>query len=59
MSEGLFISSSHHKYNEKIKFVFQFYITETQCELYCRDLLFMALFLESPDRMGLQGNTLH
>ena len=35
--------------------IFQFFIVETQCELYCRDLLFMSLFLESPNRMGLQG----
>lgn len=34
-----------------------FFIVETQCELYCRDLLFMSLFLESPNRMGLQEKT--
>ncbi|XP_076115197.1 dynein axonemal assembly factor 3-like [Mytilus galloprovincialis] len=34
-----------------------FYIIETQCELYCRDLLFMSLFLEPPNRMGLQEKT--
>lgn len=38
--------------------LFQFYIIETQCELYCRDLLFMSLFMEPPNRMGLQGRPL-
>lgn len=34
-----------------------FYIVEAACELYCRDMLFMSLFLQSPDRMGLQEKT--
>lgn len=34
---------------------FQFYILENALELYARDMLFLSLSLETPKRMGLQG----
>ena len=35
--------------------IFQFYVLENNLELYARFMLFMAVTLEAPDRMGLQG----
>lgn len=35
----------------------QFYVLENALELYARDMLFLALSLETPQRMGLQGES--
>lgn len=48
----------YRKGNEFSPFFPQFYILENALELYARDMLFLSLSLETPKRMGLQGNGL-